>query len=504
MALPSGYTQLKYIRSSGAQYINTGFKPSGKALRVVMKFRYTAAYSSLSLFGNHTSAPYSMTVYGARPTFWVGNSSDVSCGPQTEQGVDYTLDATAQNGTITAIWNGTKYTAAYSGNLYTEQPIFIFGGNSNGALAEAGNGYQLEMYQLYDDGALVRDYVPAQNSAGEIGLYDKAEGVFESNAGSGTFTAGPIASGPVDGEGAVILAGVSFAIKEGTAMLNGAARKITEGMTILGGTAKKIAVASGIDVAAMVISYTGAYTDQKDVTMSGKKYRLLTLTGSGTLKVEADVTASVWMCGGGGAGTGGYIAYSTGASGGGGGNVIAQNEMVLPASGITAVVGAGGIGSTNEPTVAGSTTFGNLATTAVQSCNGASGGGAGGHGATAGVGAGKSTKPFPLASVVQLQYAHSAGGGGGHLSDGELEEESSGGNGGTNGSNGSKYNDERGGDRGGGNGGVGNRGAGTAATFYGSGGGGGANYFTRTGSSRPGSGGNGYQGVIYIMIPYEQ
>lgn len=236
MALPSGYTQLKYIQSSGTQYINTRFNPSGNALRVVMKFRYTAAYSGLSLFGNHTSTPYSLTVYGTRPTFWVGNSSDVSCGPQTEQGVDYTLDATAENGTITAYWNGVKYTASYSGSLYTEQPIFIFGGNSNGALAEAGNGYQLEMFQLYDGGALVRDYVPAKSSAGVVGLYDNVEGVFETNAGSGAFAEGPLASGPVEGTGASLVDGVSFGINDGKCMVGGTGYSISKGRTLVGGT----------------------------------------------------------------------------------------------------------------------------------------------------------------------------------------------------------------------------------------------------------------------------
>ena len=30
-ALPSGYTELEYIQSTGTQYINTGFMPNGKS-----------------------------------------------------------------------------------------------------------------------------------------------------------------------------------------------------------------------------------------------------------------------------------------------------------------------------------------------------------------------------------------------------------------------------------------------------------------------------------------
>ena len=186
--LPNGYTELHYIQSSGTQYIDTGFKPSGNALRVVIRFRYTSDYSNLSLFGNHTSTPYSMTVYGSRPTFWVGNTGNISCGLQTSQGVEYTLDATADNGTITALWNDVEYTSTYSGNLYTEQNMFIFGGNSNGTLAESGSGYRLYAFQIYDNGTLVRDFIPAKNNEGTIGLYDLVNDVFYTNAGTGTFT----------------------------------------------------------------------------------------------------------------------------------------------------------------------------------------------------------------------------------------------------------------------------------------------------------------------------
>lgn len=503
MALPNGYTQLRYIQSSGTQYINTRYKPSGNALRVVMKFRYTAAYSGLSLFGNHTSTPYSLTVYGARPTFWVGNSSDVSCGPQTELNVDYTLDVTAENGTITAIWNGIEYTATYSGDLYTEQPIFIFGGNSNGALAEAGNGYQLEMYQLYDGGVLVRDYVPAKSSAGVVGLYDNVEGVLDPNAGSGAFTEGPSITGPVDGEGAVILAGVSFAIKEGTAMLNGVARKITEGMTILNGAAKKIAVASGIDVAALVIGYTGAYTDQPEVTMSGKKYRLLTLTGSGTLTVDAEVKADVWMCGGGAGGAGGDSAVGNSVCGGAGAYTASENNIALQQS-VVAVIGAGSAGvSTSSPIEASATSFGGIKTKTVKGKNGGTGAG-GGDRTYAPAGTGDGIDKHPFLDSTAFPDPCCGGGGGGHGTDNESDDEWAGGNGGTNGGNGSTNGSERGGVKGGGNGGVGSYGSGSAATYYGSGGGAGAFYCTNKGSVRGGTGGAGYQGVIYVRIPYEQ
>ena len=46
--------------------------------------------------------------------------------------------------------------------------------------------------QIYDNGTIVRNYIPCQTSSGEIGLWDDVNEVFYGNAGTGTFTAGPV------------------------------------------------------------------------------------------------------------------------------------------------------------------------------------------------------------------------------------------------------------------------------------------------------------------------
>ena len=45
--------------------------------------------------------------------------------------------------------------------------------------------------KIYDNGTLVRDFIPCQTTSGEIGLWDDVNSVFYGNAGTGTFTAGP-------------------------------------------------------------------------------------------------------------------------------------------------------------------------------------------------------------------------------------------------------------------------------------------------------------------------
>lgn len=232
--LPMKYKQVAYLQSSGTQFVNSNFYPSGKALRVVIKFKYTASHDGLSLFGNSTNDQFSITVYGSRPVFYVGTSSAVSCGSQTSLNTTYTLDVTANNGTLTAIWNGTKYTASYSGSLRTDRPMFIFGSNNGGAIAETGNGYLLESIQFYDNGTLVRDYIPCVDDDEGGGLYDFVEGKFYGNDGTGTFSAGAevvTETYEVDN--------VAMEVKKIYVGVSGVARKMKKGYIGVSGVARK-------------------------------------------------------------------------------------------------------------------------------------------------------------------------------------------------------------------------------------------------------------------------
>ena len=186
------YTLVEHLESTGEQFIDTGYRPTSDNLRVVIHFKYTQSHSGLSLFGNHTSVPYSVGVYGSKPQFYVGSgSSGIDCGPTTSLNTRYELDISVKNGTLITIWNGVTYTAAYSGSLYKDLPFYIFGSNSNGTLAENDNGYLLYKIQFYDNDALVRDFIPVIDANDEACLYDQLNRVYYRNKGTGTFTAGP-------------------------------------------------------------------------------------------------------------------------------------------------------------------------------------------------------------------------------------------------------------------------------------------------------------------------
>ena len=253
------------------------------------------------------------------------------------------------------------------------------------------------------------------------------------------------------------------------------------------------ALGSGVDVAALSITYTGAYTDYGMVTMSdGARYRLLAFTASGTLSIEQPVNCEVCVVGGGANGT--KAVLSEGGAGGAG--AYLKNQSVSAYNGGSVVVGAS----------QGVSSIADVSVNAVSGKNGGTGAG----GWTAGTGDGISKYPFEDTGYsLWAGKPHCAGGGQGATEVGSNG--FNGGNGGTNGGNGYPASRDEvphpsggaGGSYGGGAGGGSYTVYGKNATYYGSGAGGGLFYngdyeFTFY------DGGSGYQGIVYIRIPEDQ
>ena len=271
------------------------------------------------------------------------------------------------------------------------------------------------------------------------------------------------------------------------------------------GGVHKLCYEEGSAIDTMTISCTGTMIDAGIVSMTDGEYRLLTLTTSGTLTVDADVTAEVWMCGGGANGE---------AGGSGGAGAYTATGLLTLSGGTVAVVGSAG----------GLSSFGGVTTKVAQGVSGGTGGGRGNYSSNPFAGSGDGVSKYPFLDSEYFKNPHCAGGGGGarnlHDTDNNEFYSYSGGSGGTNGGNGydSYYTGSYdvcygggGGKYGGGGGGLAyyyddgrpRTSDGTDATFYGSGGGGGG-YSENFEVCQIGQGGKGYQGVIYIRIPVNQ
>lgn len=185
--LPSGYTELEYIQSSGTQYIDTGFKPN-QDTRVVTKFDMTQTDTAWRKLWGSGSGSYNLDF-----ALWNDGTTKLQSyyGTKTNNAVpitDMSLDIDANKN----IWKYSGKTITFDKNNFTcAYSMYIFNVNKDDNPAYLPGMMKLYLFKIYNNDVLVRDFIPCKNPSGAIGLYDTVNNQFYQNAGSGTFIAGP-------------------------------------------------------------------------------------------------------------------------------------------------------------------------------------------------------------------------------------------------------------------------------------------------------------------------
>lgn len=187
--LPAGYTQIEYLQSSGTQHIDTGFKPNNNSmLDATLQFVSSSSGNKFCL-GARTSnnvGRFSLGyTFGSGGGWFFGHGAAVTTVNTTSSPTDKTSVVINKNVCTVAGQSATATASTFS----TTQNLVIFADNEGGKVGQNGS---IKLYDcsIYDNGTLVRNFVPARNSSGTLGLYDTVNSTFYTNAGSGTFTAG--------------------------------------------------------------------------------------------------------------------------------------------------------------------------------------------------------------------------------------------------------------------------------------------------------------------------
>lgn len=182
------YTPLSYIESSGTQYIDTGYKPNSNT-RVVL------SGSGFSLSGNNQG------LFGARAAF----TEDTFCFLSTSSAYrsDYgTANDSVPQGTNLSSYflldkdknvckvNGTVVQSAVQ-TFTCSYNLYICAINTANTVDRIIDKVKIYYCQIYDNGVLVRDFVPAKKS-GIVGLYDRIEKKMYANSGTGEFKYGEV------------------------------------------------------------------------------------------------------------------------------------------------------------------------------------------------------------------------------------------------------------------------------------------------------------------------
>ena len=236
MSLPSGYRRLEYIQSSGTQYIDTGIIGSYDT-RVTADFEVLSIGSgTVFVFGSqaNNNVRFCLGITSAS-VFRSDYGTEYISGPSAATGTKYTADKNRNVCTI----NGT----AINSNVQTftgTTNIYLFA-RSYSSLSYAS----LKMYgcKIYSNDVLVRDFIPCKNPSGVVGMWDDVNDTFYSNAGSGTFTAGP----EVKGTNKTLIDGTAYGVETGKCLISGTAYALKKGRTLIGGTGYDIELPSDAD-----------------------------------------------------------------------------------------------------------------------------------------------------------------------------------------------------------------------------------------------------------------
>ena len=193
MALPSGYTPLEYIESTGSQYVDTGFAP-GYTSGYRIDFQLTAA-SSLDL-----------TLMGSlNPNIcFLGGNGQFEYAYKSGTGASGSFGA---NDTKRHVWalnfrNDQKAILDQTSKVLTAmsednaKTAYIFASHYDNPVVYGQISARVFRVEISNGADFVRDFIPCQTSSGEVGLWDDVNSKFYSNAGTGAFIAGPVAVQP--------------------------------------------------------------------------------------------------------------------------------------------------------------------------------------------------------------------------------------------------------------------------------------------------------------------
>ena len=195
--LPSGYTKVEYLQSSGTQYINTNYTPTQNTRVIVdAKENTSNTYSRILSSGAYNSTDSIVIGYETDSKLCVkciANSSYY----KTSITRDYTRHTYEIDKNIAKYDNTIVYTGS-TGTATSAELLCIL---IDSLYKDSGSCFKGNLYsvKVYDNDTLVRDMIPCiRNNDSTAGMYDTVNDVFYTNQGTGTFTVGAVVPTGID------------------------------------------------------------------------------------------------------------------------------------------------------------------------------------------------------------------------------------------------------------------------------------------------------------------
>jgi hypothetical protein len=195
--LPSGYTELEYIESTGTQYIDTGLVVKSNTL-ADFDYQYTNCDGTNYVFGQVSGSGSSIMGYRTTRIWWFKATNLSNACDLNKHTVSFASDGKVyQDGQVLATMGSFSGTQSATIKLFAEL-------NDENVI----NKGRVKIYNFtFKEGStIVRNFVPAKNSSGVVGMYDTVSGNFFTNQGTGEFTGGNPVIGSACNNGTGVLA----------------------------------------------------------------------------------------------------------------------------------------------------------------------------------------------------------------------------------------------------------------------------------------------------------
>ena len=234
--------ELVSITSTGAQWIDTGIAPVNN-WSVDLRFRTGATLpNDTTFFGRQWSGSKYLFILqndGGTKFRFYGSSNYTVSTPVANTDYRVVVDPAS---VLTLTGNGTEVRKSVDRGV---------NGSGNFAIFAVNNGNNRGSWTFYrmkiggGSGAKIRDFVPAMNAAGDIGLYDQVNNVFYQNKTTTPFVAG--ADRPAARFGRVLSFSPTFRFRRTVAVASATASDVTLSFGNPDGNAYKLYVAYGAE-----------------------------------------------------------------------------------------------------------------------------------------------------------------------------------------------------------------------------------------------------------------
>ena len=211
--IPSEYTQVEYLESSGTQYIDTGIvlKSVATITTVAQANTFTSSgpFTFWGFMGNGTMPRWGWSIYQNKWLTDLNATSQIQVLADTNKHIfkntcyynnnDLQYDSLLDGNSLFASAQLVQSPSTYTSNTLS---AYLFARNINGTASNFLN-CRIFSYEIVQDGVKVINLIPCKrNSDNVLGMYDTVTGNFLTNAGTGTFTAGadvvPTPETPID------------------------------------------------------------------------------------------------------------------------------------------------------------------------------------------------------------------------------------------------------------------------------------------------------------------